>query len=105
MAKRDLYPWTVAAFEAFFSAKNRQAHAYLLAGHSGLGKTKFAEQAASDRQKTPNQNANYNSYTTGWEKNFASTSYNQAVDPLEAEFQKWELDDELERMKRNMGKG
>ncbi len=68
-------------------------------------KTKFAEQAVSDRQKTSNQNANYNSYTTGWEKNFSNTTYNKALDPLEAEFQKWELDDELERMKRNMGKG
>ena len=61
-------------------------------------KAKFAEQAAN--------NSNYtNSYTTGWEKNFTNTSYSKAVDPLEAEFQKWELDDELEQMKRNMGKG
>jgi len=44
VAKRDLYPWTEAAFDAFFSSKDRQAHAYLLAGQSGLGKTAFAEQ-------------------------------------------------------------
>jgi DNA polymerase-3 subunit delta' len=41
--KQDLLPWTQQAFEAFFSAHDRQAHAYLLAGHSGLGKTVFAE--------------------------------------------------------------
>jgi len=44
VAKRDLYPWTEEAFDAFFSSKDRQAHAYLLAGQSGLGKTVFAEQ-------------------------------------------------------------
>ena len=44
MARRDLYPWTEAVFDAFFSSKDRQAHAYLLAGQSGLGKTVFAEQ-------------------------------------------------------------
>ncbi len=43
MTKQDLLPWTQAAFEAFFSAQNRHAHAYLLAGHSGLGKTVFAQ--------------------------------------------------------------
>ena len=43
MTKLDLLPWTQAAFDAFFSSPERQAHAYLLAGHSGLGKTVFAE--------------------------------------------------------------
>jgi len=42
----DLLPWTQTAFEAFFLTQDRQAHAYLLAGHSGLGKTVFAEQLA-----------------------------------------------------------
>lgn len=44
MAKQDLYPWTETAFDDFFSSKDRQAHAYLIAGQSGLGKTVFAEQ-------------------------------------------------------------
>lgn len=45
-----------------------------------------------------NQNSNY---TTGW--NRGTTSQNRsAVDPLEAEFQKWELNEELEQMKRDM---
>lgn len=42
----NLYPWTEAAFEAFFSNNERRAHAYMLAGHSGLGKTVFAQQMA-----------------------------------------------------------
>jgi DNA polymerase-3 subunit delta' len=46
VAKQDLYPWTKTAFDSFFSLKGRQAHAYLLAGQSGLGKTMFAEQLA-----------------------------------------------------------
>ncbi|MCK5360929.1 MAG: DNA polymerase III subunit delta' [Gammaproteobacteria bacterium] len=46
MARSDCYPWTEAAFDAFFSSKDRQAHAYLLAGQSGLGKTVLAEQLA-----------------------------------------------------------
>ncbi|MDJ0535624.1 MAG: TIGR04376 family protein [Xenococcaceae cyanobacterium MO_207.B15] len=61
-------------------------------------KAKFAEQVTSDRSYS-------NSYTTGWEKNFSTSSYSNSLDPLEAQFQKWELDDELEQMKRNMGKG
>lgn len=43
---RDLLPWTQPAFDAFFQSQDRQAHAYLLAGHSGLGKTVFAQQLA-----------------------------------------------------------
>ena len=46
MSGGDLLPWTQAAFDAFFITQDRQAHAYLLAGHSGLGKTVFAVQLA-----------------------------------------------------------
>lgn len=59
--------------------------------------TKFAQQANSDRSQ-------HNSYTTGWEKNFNNSSYRHSADPVEAEFQKWELDNELEQMKRDLGK-
>ena len=45
-----------------------------------------------------------NGYTAGWNQGFNSSNYSRAADPLESEFQKWELDEELERMKRNMGK-
>lgn len=40
------------------------------------------------------------SYTTGW--NQGTTQNKNAADPLEAEFQKWELNEELEQMKRNI---
>ena len=45
-----------------------------------------------------------NGYTVGWDRGFNTTNYSRAADPLDSQFQKWELDEELERMKRNMGK-
>jgi uncharacterized protein (TIGR04376 family) len=42
--------------------------------------------------------------TKGWNQSSKNyTSFN-AADPLEAQFQRWEADEELDRMKRNMGK-
>jgi uncharacterized protein (TIGR04376 family) len=56
-------------------------------------------------QQTQTQNQTYqnksNSYTTGWNQGTTAQNKN-AADSLEAEFQKWELDEELEQMKRNM---
>lgn len=46
-------------------------------------------------------------YTTpGWgaATDVQSPAYRASIDPLEAKFQQWETDDELERMKRDMGK-
>ena len=52
---------------------------------------------AANSQSTSN-----NSYATGWDRGANATNYDRAADPVEAEFQQWELDDELEQMKRNM---
>lgn len=41
--------------------------------------------------------------TTGWSQNRAYNSYG-AADPLEEKFKNWEAQDELEQMKRNMGR-
>ncbi|GBF82762.1 TIGR04376 family protein [Aphanothece sacrum] len=38
--------------------------------------------------------------TTGWNKGMNYNTYSKATDPLEVEFQRWELDDELESLKR-----
>lgn len=43
-------------------------------------------------------------YTAGWDRGVNTSSYNRAADPLEAQFQSWELDEELNQMKRNLGK-
>jgi uncharacterized protein (TIGR04376 family) len=61
---------------------------------------KQAQQTKTQNQTFQNQSKS-NSYTTGW--NQGATSQNRsAADSLEAEFQKWELDEELEQMKRNL---
>ena len=41
--------------------------------------------------------------TKGWNQSSNYSSFN-AADPLEQKFQHWEADEELDRMKRNMGK-
>ncbi len=41
--------------------------------------------------------------TKGWNQTSNYSSFN-AADPLEQKFQNWEADEELDRMKRNMGK-
>ena len=59
-------------------------------------KTQAAQTKASTAKKS------YSSDTVGWDRGANSTQYNRSADPLEAEFQKWEIDEELERIKRNM---
>lgn len=56
--------------------------------------------AQYEQTRTNYQNQN-NNYTTGWNRGTTSQNRN-AADPLEAEFQKWELNEELEQMKRDM---
>ncbi len=58
--------------------------------------------AQFDRVKTATTTNSDNGYTVGWDRGVASNYYSRAGDPLEAKFQQWELDDELEQMKRRM---
>lgn len=44
----------------------------------------------------------YSSGTVGWDRGINSSNNSRAADPLEAEFQQWEVDEELERIRRNM---
>lgn len=48
-------------------------------------------------------NSKYPSDTVGWDRG-GTTSNSRSVDPLEAEFQQWEVDEELERIKKNMNR-
>ncbi|MCT7986513.1 TIGR04376 family protein [Laspinema sp. A4] len=41
------------------------------------------------------------SWDTGWNKSY-NRSFNSGADPLDQEFRRWEADEELERLKRNM---
>ena len=66
---------------------------------------KRRQELKSQYQKS-NSNSQHNSqtsssYTTGWNQGTANQNKNSG-DPLEAAFQKWELDEELEKMKKNL---
>lgn len=42
--------------------------------------------------------------TTAWNQASSYRGYSRTADPLEQKFREWETEDELEQMKRNMGK-
>jgi uncharacterized protein (TIGR04376 family) len=42
--------------------------------------------------------------TIGWNQAGSYSSYNRASDPLEKQFQRWEMEEELEEMKRKLNK-
>ena len=46
----------------------------------------------------------YSSDTIGWDRGANSPQYRRSADPLEAEFQKWEVDEELEQIRKNINK-
>ncbi len=59
--------------------------------------------AKAAQAKTPSTPPNRD--TVGWNQgnpDKPKPPYNRAADPLEAEFQRWELDDEMERLKQNL---
>jgi hypothetical protein len=68
-------------------------------------KQKLTEvQTQSAQAKTSSTTKEYSSGTVGWDRgaNSASTANSRSIDSLEAEFQKWEIDEELERIKKNL---
>ncbi|MBE9046342.1 TIGR04376 family protein [Pleurocapsales cyanobacterium LEGE 10410] len=58
----------------------------------------------SAQAKTAQTSNTYSSGTVGWDRGADSPQYRRSADPLEAEFQRWEVDEELEQIKRNMNK-
>ncbi|MGD1921255.1 MAG: TIGR04376 family protein [Pleurocapsa sp.] len=61
-------------------------------------------QSAQVKNSSPNSSSTsqYPSDTVGWDRGANTSSSSRSADPLEAEFQKWEVDEELEKIKRNM---
>lgn len=59
---------------------------------------------SAQAQSTNRTNASNTSTsdTIGWDRGANPPQYRRSADPLEAEFQKWEVDEELEQIKRNM---
>jgi uncharacterized protein (TIGR04376 family) len=62
---------------------------------------KIKEVQAQAQQARSAQSAN-NWDTIGWNQGSTPPPYNKATDPLESEFQRWELDEELNRIKRDL---
>jgi uncharacterized protein (TIGR04376 family) len=62
-----------------------------------------AAQVNAERERAAQQTPSNNWETQGWNRSTSNTFASNA-DPLEQVFQRWETDDELERMKRNLGR-
>lgn len=70
-----------------------------------------AKQVQAEQQAATAQQASSATDTVGWDRGFDLSSaegeqqrpYRRELDPLEAEFKRWELEEELETMKRNLG--
>lgn len=65
-------------------------------------KTKVAE-AQQAARATYQAKAEQQWQTTGWNRGFGS-SYSSAADPLEQTFRQWETEEDLEELKRQMGR-
>jgi uncharacterized protein (TIGR04376 family) len=61
-----------------------------------------AEAAVRARAQTEQAQTEQHWQTIGWNQGFGSTS--SAADPLEQSFRRWEMDEELENLKRQMGR-
>ena len=59
--------------------------------------------AEADRAATQGTSAYEREQTTGWQQN-PFQSFDKPIDPLEETFQRWETEEELEALKRQMGK-
>ncbi len=67
------------------------------------GKEVRAKYEETRNTTTPRSTPDNNS-TAGWDRDTKQTTYDRASDPLEAQFQSWEMEAELEQMKRDLGK-
>lgn len=80
--------------------RNTQAQELLLQVKQKRQELKQSAQAQSTNRT--NSNNTSTSDTIGWDRGANPPQYRRSADPLEAEFQKWEVDEELEQIKRNM---
>lgn len=80
--------------------RTTQAQELLLQVKQKRQELKQSAQAQSTNRT--NSNNTSTSDTIGWDRGANPPQYRRSADPLEAEFQKWEVDEELEQIKRNM---
>ncbi|HEY9769723.1 MAG TPA: TIGR04376 family protein [Coleofasciculaceae cyanobacterium] len=62
------------------------------------------QQLKKSVQAQTQASSTYSSDTIGWDRGASSPQYHRSADPLEAEFQQWEVDEELEQIRKNMNK-
>ncbi len=67
-------------------------------------KAKAAELEANRAKAKTQQNPQNSWETRGWNQSQSYSSSNSFNDPLEAKFKQWEMDDELDQLKRNIGR-
>ena len=68
-------------------------------------KQREKEVTAKAAQVRAEQNYSTNKWNNiGWNEGVNYRNYNRMVDPLEEEFKRWEIDEELEQMKRNINR-
>jgi uncharacterized protein (TIGR04376 family) len=58
--------------------------------------------AAAAREAQAKEKATSNWDTIGWNQGGSYGGYSRSADPLDAEFQRWEIEEELEQLKRNL---
>jgi uncharacterized protein (TIGR04376 family) len=80
--------------------RNTQAQELLLQVKQKRQELKQSAQAQG--AKSTNASNTSTSDTIGWERGANPPQYRRSADPLEAEFQKWEVDEELEQIKKSM---
>lgn len=59
---------------------------------------------SAQAQAQAQTSSSYKSDTIGWDRGATSPQYRRSADPLEAEFQQWEVDEELEQIRKNLNK-
>jgi uncharacterized protein (TIGR04376 family) len=62
-----------------------------------------AKQVQAEQKMAAAQKAATATDTTGWNQGENHQPYRRELDPLDAEFKRWELEEELQTMKRKMG--
>jgi len=60
------------------------------------------QELKTSAQAQARNTTNSSSDTIGWDRGASSPQYRRSADPLEAEFQQWEVDEELEQIRKNM---
>lgn len=62
-----------------------------------------AAQMEANRAASASTSTSSRSQTDGWNKGYNTTSF-KGADPLDDQFKRWEAEDELDQLKRNMGR-